>query len=591
MKSKFNTKNRLYYFIPIIIFSAIVPLIVYLKLVTFDEITASLLGNKDLHPDFFAYFKMIFILLSSVLGLAVIITRKMRNDLTIKRSYFYVFMIGYAILIIFSILMSEYKEISLIGFYNTYEGGLILLSYILFTFITINFANNEKHIEIILIPIIISATIIGVIGICQYFGQDLFQTVLGKNLIFSQKHMNLSNKLNIIFGKYTIYSTLSNSNFVGSYMAMMYPLSVGLFLFANSKRSRIFYGLFSCLMFASWIGCRSRAGLLGGGIALIILILIFRKKIIKNISSNFIYILSLILAFILMFIAPSGDMKTKLNTLKNADIGNVEIEKIIKDISIDGNTAKIKTDISNLTVILRGTDIAFKDTKGEEIYLSIDEESNNYILDYKDYEDYKIQFIEEDNLLIITIKDSEIRLWLNYKEGIKLVNYKGEIVDIKDIPTLGFKGQERFASSRGYIWSRTLPMIKDTIIIGNGPDTYPLYFPQDDIIGKYKIFGIDYLLINNPHNMYLQIATNTGLVSLILVVLMFLYYFVTSVKLYIKQKEFDKMSVYGISIFVAFCGYAIAGVFNDSVVSVAPVFWTLLGVGIAINLNMKRLFK
>ena len=35
--------------------------------------------------------------------------------------------------------------------------------------------------------------------------------------------------------------------------------------------------------------------------------------------------------------------------------------------------------------------------------------------------------------------------------------------------------------------------------------------------------------------------------------------------------------------FLAFCGYATAGMFNDSLVSVAPVFWVILGMGIACN--------
>ena len=40
--------------------------------------------------------------------------------------------------------------------------------------------------------------------------------------------------------------------------------------------------------------------------------------------------------------------------------------------------------------------------------------------------------------------------------------------------------------------------------------------------------------------------------------------------------------------FVAFCGYAVAGLANDSVISVAPVFWALLGLGVGINIKLKR---
>jgi hypothetical protein len=42
----------------------------------------------------------------------------------------------------------------------------------------------------------------------------------------------------------------------------------------------------------------------------------------------------------------------------------------------------------------------------------------------------------------------------------------------------------------------------------------------------------------------------------------------------------------GAACFAAFCGYVSAALFNDSVVSVAPVFWLLLGLGIGINVKV-----
>ena len=61
------------------------------------------------------------------------------------------------------------------------------------------------------------------------------------------------------------------------------------------------------------------------------------------------------------------------------------------------------------------------------------------------------------------------------------------------------------------------------------------------------------------------------------------YTFIKSFKLYYNNKFKDFISVAGLGIFVAVVGYLGAAIFNDSVVSVAPVFWILLGVGISIN--------
>ncbi len=37
-------------------------------------------------------------------------------------------------------------------------------------------------------------------------------------------------------------------------------------------------------------------------------------------------------------------------------------------------------------------------------------------------------------------------------------------------------GYEKFASGRGFIWSRSIPLLKDSVFIGYGADTYPLIF-------------------------------------------------------------------------------------------------------------------
>ena len=54
------------------------------------------------------------------------------------------------------------------------------------------------------------------------------------------------------------------------------------------------------------------------------------------------------------------------------------------------------------------------------------------------------------------------------------------------------------------------------------------------------------------------------------------------IKQNIKTKHQEKDINYGfeLGIFVAIIGYLVAGIFNDSAVSVAPIFWLLLGTGI-----------
>jgi len=128
--------------------------------------------------------------------------------------------------------------------------------------------------------------------------------------------------------------------------------------------------------------------------------------------------------------------------------------------------------------------------------------------------------------------------------------------------------------------------LKNTVLAGFGPDNFPMHFPQYDYLNKLRFYETGGIYVDKPHNMYLQIAVNTGIISLLAVLAIFIMYFVSSIRLYIKEKFESFLPVAGLACFAAFCGYAVTGFFNDSVVSVAPVFWTLLGLGIGINVKL-----
>jgi len=191
---------------------------------------------------------------------------------------------------------------------------------------------------------------------------------------------------------------------------------------------------------------------------------------------------------------------------------------------------------------------------------------------------------------ILNINKDKIKLYFEMKSKyIGIVDFKGNNIDIDNIKSFGFVGKERLASSRGYIWSRSLPLVKDTLILGHGPDTFAAYFPQQDIKGKmYAYYGDMWQLVDKPHNLYLQIALNTGVISLMAMLALFLMYIIKSFKLYYRSNFDDFYSIAGLAIFLAVCGYLGAALFNDSVVSVAPVFWVLLGMGISINNIIKH---
>ena len=141
---------------------------------------------------------------------------------------------------------------------------------------------------------------------------------------------------------------------------------------------------------------------------------------------------------------------------------------------------------------------------------------------------------------------------------------------------------------RGYIWGRTIPLLKDYLLLGAGPDNFPFEFPQHDYLGKWWAYGTTNMVVDKPHNLYLQIFMNEGGIALLAFLVMAGAYLVDSIRLYAWRKGHTLPEILGIANCLAIIGYLFAGFFNDSVVSVAPIFWILFGAGVALNgLNRK----
>jgi hypothetical protein len=221
------------------------------------------------------------------------------------------------------------------------------------------------------------------------------------------------------------------------------------------------------------------------------------------------------------------------------------------------------------------------------------EVDGKYKLSEDKHKKLTFRYVEYESLPGINIKRGNVDInIIKLGDQYKILTPGGQFMDIQEeIGRWGFEGYERIGSSRGYIWSRTIPLLVNNNLFGYGPDTYALVFPQNDVFGKALAFSDPWIIVDKPHNMYLQIGVNTGVISLLAFTALYLIYFIQSVLLYFKGKLDSFMKVSGAAFLLATFAYMITGFFNDSVVSVAPVFWVLLGSGIGINIKNKADLK
>ena len=336
-------------------------------------------------------------------------------------------------------------------------------------------------------------------------------------------------------------------------------------------------------------GSRSRAGLVGLAVCIFIGIVLFRKIIFKRKLVAFSSIIGILVIFFGINFALNGTLTSRIiSEFKQLTSSEAQFFDL-QDISFKDRTATIVSSTETLLIENRDNDLYFYDTEGKELKPNMKQAEDSTTISFSEplYKDYNLTV--RGNVVAVKQKGVEFQLiWADKK--FSLVGINKEIVgNIEKAESIGFVGQERLGSARGYIWSRIFPMLKKTIFIGHGPDVFSIEFPQNDYIGKIRAYGTPQMIVDKPHNMFLQIAVNTGVLSLLAVLVLWGFYIVQSLKLYFKNIDKSFVSITGSSIFMAICAYLAAGLFNDSTVGVASVFWVLLGLGFLCNgLNKKQ---
>ena len=85
------------------------------------------------------------------------------------------------------------------------------------------------------------------------------------------------------------------------------------------------------------------------------------------------------------------------------------------------------------------------------------------------------------------------------------------------------------------------------------------------------------------HSWYLQQWVETGLIGTLSLIIFLCWYVVRSIRIYRRVDLHESISWVGFGIFAAVLVYLLVAIVNDSNVCTAPVFWGMLGLGLAVN--------
>lgn len=535
--------------------------------------------------DLFSYFRGQVLLIVTVVGILYLIYCALNGKVTIHKHKIYIPMIVFCVFVLLSYLFSDYKEIAWRGLEGRYEGTMILLCYMPLLFYAMNAVRSEKDVGLIVKCFGVACLLLGIWGILQLCGIRLGSL---PEWLYMPAEMREYGSMNQQMVTGAINWFFGNQNYTSFFMVFPICIFAMSCIGVDGMKKKIAYAALAGLMMFTLWQAASLGGMVGFAVAVVVALLIAGKDNLLKWRK------SLGILFLAGVVSIGASLPVIMKEVESG--AGVAVNKILGvQTAFAEEPSKAPLRFSKINnIITEGSNVSFafvEDTikitvENDEIKSVTDSKGNPVPADNGLLRVYTT--VHEDTGYKLLNVDTQNRTWVFaiVEDVLYFVTPTGRLISLREIPHMGFEGNEDFATNRGYIWSRTFPLLKDTLLIGKGADTYAIYFPQDDYAGRYNIgyyTNGQNIIIDKPHNMYLGTAFNTGMLSLLALLAVYGIYLAESFKVY-RKHEFKGFKDYiGLGIFIAVAGFMVAGLVNDSTVQVMPVMYVLMGMGLAIN--------
>jgi O-Antigen ligase len=579
----------------------VVPLVVYLKVVPLDDELYGFWNGQRADFDFFSFYKSRILIGLAAVSIASLFAAMVNGKSGLRQLPLAarLALAGYAVLAVASAWGSPFRNVALNGFPDRYEGLFVLLSYIVITLASFAVFTTPARVELAARCVAVSAMGVGVIGLLQYAGVDPLRSAWGQRLILPSTYDAQSLQLQYPVEARTVYSTLFHYDYVGSYTALALPFLLAVTLGgAVSRSTRRLAGAGTLVTGLVWLASGSRAGLAGGALALVALAVGLRSRVRVRwpVLAASAAALVLVLALIAVDVAAGGRVRLRaasiasdIRVLFSGAAGSVP-PLPIEIVRIEPAAIHLKTPNGALLIRYEAGNLSiFDEERLQPLAIVREPRTNRVRIDDTRFSQFACSLGRIGGKPAFVMRQDDYVLnFLLLDSGIRLALKTGRPLTYEKVETFGFEGRETLGSARGYIWSRSLPLLKRTLLTGYGPDTFAMVFPQQDLVGKFRVYGTTDMVVDKVHNLFLQTALNTGVLSALLLATLFLWYLVTSAQICFGGYLPDARHIVGLACFAGVAGYLGAGLFNDSIVGVAPVFWALLGLGIRLNVEGLR---
>ena len=581
--------------------------------------------------DLFCYWKSIIIIGSACLAIIVAIVGYLKDFIHIKKSFLYIPGLVYAAFTLLSLIFSEYKYFALHGMSEHFEGTIVLLAYIIMLFYLVNVIENGRRLKHLVYCALGAAFLLCILGVTQATGHDFLSTATGQKIITPNftlgtglKSWDMIDSLsaagqrfyNFSFTKGEVYQTVYNINYVPFYLVLLIPISALMFISCQLGDNKIkktgafvFLIVYGSLLY-NLFSANSASGYFGLAIIFAAFLIIFHKRVKK--WTKQIVCLAVVLGLVMGITVDRWlpDVKKYVGLLRYHAIESVYANNE-HELPYDYGRAPmtyqtyfdyVETIDNSIALSMRGNRLVinknsdgsfvFGDDEGNQLLLKpIDADNTQFaILDDRFYDFVTVSLgrVEDEKYLVIHLIDC---IWrFHYDDsGFRYRNAVGKDVLLSKVPHAGIIKNYKMASIRGRIWDTTISMLPKFLIYGAGADGFVFVFPQNDYATLVAAYGPNAfnIVTDKAHNLYMQYWVNTGLISLLAWLTLVGYYLIGAVKSFKKRGFEDFSDFVNGGIFCGILGFLAIAVFNDGSVNTMPMFYTMLGTGLAINMRDK----
>ncbi|MCR4721111.1 MAG: O-antigen ligase family protein [Lachnospiraceae bacterium] len=501
-----------------------------------------------------------------------------------------------------SLIFSSYKTVAFRGIHTEFEGYLAIISYVIVFVFGLYYMRKEDCVLLFKHFVIAVSLITGILCCIELFVKPLLEFTFVQHLISSEKYRKLAESIESRYFVGQSALMFNNPGFLGGFAALFLPIDIALAVEAKKVSLKVVRSIAAALMCVALYGSASKASWIAVVIGVVFMIAFMIRRAVRTGSKGDIINTVVLLGIcVVMF-----GLTSVLVDIKTSDT-----------ITYESGPAAAENDLFRLDeATLKDGVIEFK-SGDDTLVCSIDsykyyEHINGSYSDVsfvdcivisdgeKIIEGRKDSFYENQRLDIhlvgITPDDERFDMITIATEG-RMVYFcfgydgpaqfamtstgfksfaQGDILEdtITQPAVKGLEAIYSFGTGRGYIWAQSLPVIAGSLFVGKGCGNFPFYFRQNEIVGLLNTHGSMKYVIDRPHNWYIQVLVSNGLPYLLCMIVLFAITLLRGGKLAVKRE----LGLFETGLLAGVLAFMIAGLINDSCITVNPIFWLVFGV-------------